>query len=202
MFTFKKKTLRSESGIFYLDDGIVIDFKPSEDNPIIEEKIVEPNAYYGYVVKKSINHLIVPNGVKGFVDDFFRGITIQERFELPDGLLYIGNSYHDNNSHGCVFAECVIPEVRIPETVTELGLFAFGSSQIGFLKIPSSIRQSRCLRQFKDSHITTLCLPKEWENLFYLDGKFLRRNFSTYDDCNRYLGWLVFDASIDNLVFE
>ena len=188
--------LESKSGTFYLDDdGIITDFKSSFFNPIIERKEKEPQAYYGYVVKKSIRHLIVPKGVKGFVDDFFRGIEVKEQFTLPEGLLYIGNN------HGCVFAECTLPEVRIPETVRELGFFAFGHSHIGYLKIPSSIK-SPYLRQFKDSCIETLCLPKEWKDYYYLEGTNLRYKSASGDNWQDYWGYMGFDCCVKKLIFE
>ena len=138
MFIFKKRILESESGLFYLDkEGMLTDFKPSETNPIIKEKIEEPFAYNGYITKESISHLIIPKGVRGFADDFFRGITVTCRFELPEGLLFIGNSFHDNSSHGCVFSHCTLPDVRLPDSLKELGLFAFGCSVINYLQIPS-----------------------------------------------------------------
>ena len=176
MFIFKKRILESESGLFYLDkEGMLTDFKPSETNPIIKEKIEEPFAYNGYITKESISHLIIPKGVRGFADDFFRGITVTCRFELPEGLLFIGNSFHDNSSHGCVFSHCTLPDVRLPDSLKELGLFAFG--------------------------IKTLCLPKRWRDNFYLDDHSLIKK-SLSDGWQKFWGYLVFDAEIDHLVFE
>ena len=200
MFGFKRRRIESVSGVFYLNDGIVTDFTPSSDNPFIEDIIEEPQAYNGYVTKKSIRHLIVPNGVRGFIDDFFRDMTITERLELPDGLLYIGNSYHDNDSHGCVFAKFSIPAVNIPDTVIEIGEFAWGGSQIGLLKIPVSIHpQTRYLRQFKGTHIQTLCLPKEWKEYFCLEGTRIKRRSTSWAHSKQF-EWLCLDA-VDALVF-
>lgn len=201
MFIFKKRILESESGLFYLDkEGMLTDFKPSETNPIIKEKIEEPFAYNGYITKESISHLIIPKGVRGFADDFFRGITVTCRFELPEGLLFIGNSFHDNSSHGCVFSHCTLPDVRLPDSLKELGVFAFGCSVINYLQIPSTIC-SPYGRQFKDSHIKTLCLPKRWRDNFYLDDHSLIKK-SLSDGWQKFWGYLVFDAEIDHLVFE
>lgn len=202
MFGFKRNRIESESGVFYLQDGIVTDFRPSGNNPFTEEIFEEPQANHGHITKKSIRHLIVPKGVRGFADDFFRGITITERFELPDGLLYLGNSYHDKLSHGCVFAKTTIPAVNIPETVTEIGEFAWGGSQIGILRIPASIHsQTQYLRQFKDATIQTLCLPEEWEEHFYLEGTQVREKFSYEGQCSNQFGWLGLDATVYTLVF-
>lgn len=202
MFGFVRKKIENESGVFYLNDGVVSDFKPSVYNPFTEEIIEEPQTYHGHTTKTAIKHLIVPKGVRGFADDFFRDVTITERFELPDGLLYIGNGYHDNGSHGCVFSHCSIPAVNIPETVIEIGEFAWGGSQIGLLKIPASIHpQKQYLRQFKDTHIQTLCLPKEWAEYFYIEGTCVKQRFSPSSQHSEQFGWLGLDATIDTLVF-
>lgn len=163
--TQKDFAITSDSGTFYVDDGgIVLRFEPSEDNPIKEEKADEPQAYYGFVVKKSIKHLIVPKGVKGFVSDFMRGVRVTERFELPEGLERIGkNSFDIDTEESCVFANCILPSVVIPQSVQEIGNFAFGHSHIESLQLPESL-QSPYSRQFKDSYIGTLRLPKEWRD--------------------------------------
>ena len=54
-----------------------------------------------------------------------------------------------------VLSHCELPQVIIPESVKELGIFAFGSSRIDYLRIPLGIK-SPYLRQFKDSQIGTL----------------------------------------------
>lgn len=187
------RCLRSESGTFYVDDeGIVLCFEPSEDNPITEEKVDEPQAYDGFIVKKSIKHLIVPEGVKGFVSDFMRGIRVLERFSLPDELLNIGNNTHGvvaKDAH-CVFAECILPTVVVPESVKELGLFAFGHTRIECLQLPASLH-SPYGRQFKDSFIGILRLPKEWKNGVSLDkyGCLHLTGWWFNDDKYGYLRW-------------
>lgn len=204
MLFFKKIILESDSGLFYIDkDGMLASFQPSVNNPIIEEKIDEPGAYYGYVIKKSIQHLIIPKGVRGFSDDMFRDITVRERLELPDGLESIGNTNLDSMFHGCVLSHCELPEVIIPESVKELGIFAFGSSRIDYLRIPLGIK-SPYLRQFKDSQIGTLCLPNKWKESFSLEGTHLMKKGIEYLFGSSWYethGYLVFDATIDNLEF-
>ena len=58
--------------------------------------------------------------------------------------------------------------MSIPNSVKEIGNFAFGHSRIEILQLPSTLH-SPYVRQFKDSYIETLFLPKEWENIAYLD---------------------------------
>ena len=160
----EKGVLKSESGNFYIDQvGIVLRFDPSVDNSFIEEES-EKNANYTFTTNKSIRTFVVPKGVKGFVSDFMRNVHIIERFELPEGLLSIGNNTHDlgNIDAHCVFADCILPEVVIPDSVKEVGSFAFGHSYIDSLQLPESLR-SPYGRQFKDSYIGTLKLPKVWK---------------------------------------
>lgn len=157
------KVLKSESGMFFVDDkGIVQRFEPAVDNPFIEEDTeIETNTPTGY---KSIRTFIVPAGVKGFMSDFMRATRIVERYELPEGLISIGNhSFDVEKECHCVFANCILPEVVIPQSVKEIGNFAFGHSQIDMLQLPATLC-SPYGRQFKDSHIGTLRLPKEWKD--------------------------------------
>lgn len=168
-FKFIPKYIDSSSGRFLVDNnGIALSFEPSEDNEYIIEE-TELNTYNQHHPNKSIKTLIVPKGVKGFDSDFMRGVRVIEKFELPDGLLSIGNNSFDfEHSQHCVFANCILPSVTIPNSVKEIGNFAFGHSHIEALQIPSSLR-SPYGRQFKDSYIGTLVLPKEWENIAYFN---------------------------------
>ena len=83
MFTsfFKKNILESESGLFCIDkDGMLTEFRPSEDNPIIVTKKEKPFALNGYIEERSIRHLIIPKGVKGFADDVIRYLKVKELY--------------------------------------------------------------------------------------------------------------------------
>ena len=168
-FKFIPKYIESSSGRFLVDNnGIALSFEPSKDNEYIIEE-TELNTYNQHHPNKSIKTLIVPKGVKGFASEFMRGVRVIEKFELPDGLLSIGdNSFDFEHSQHCVFANCILPSVTIPNSVKEIGVFAFGYSHIEALQLPSSLR-SPYGRQFKDSYIGTLVLPKEWENIAYFN---------------------------------
>ena len=190
MFGFKRNTLETKSGLFYLYDGIVLDFKPAVDNPFMEEKVDEPYAFDGYVIKKSIKHLLVPKGVKGFASDFMRGVEVKEQFELPEGLLNIGDNSSDflNGAH-CVFANCTLPVVVIPDSVKELGNYAFGSTRIECLQLSESLH-SPYARQFKDSYIATLKLPFAWKSGVSLKDGSLQLTGRWFDHKNYgYLRW-------------
>ena len=168
-FKFIPKYIDSSSGRFLVDNnGIALSFEPSEDNEYIIED-TELNTYNQHHPNKSIKTLIVPKGVKGFASEFMREVRVIEKFELPDGLLSIGNNSFDfEHSQHCVFANCILPSVTIPNSVKEIGNFAFGHSHIEALQLPSSLR-SPYGRQFRDSYIGTLVLPKEWENIAYFN---------------------------------
>ena len=171
-FSFLKpftKYIESSSGRFLVDNnGIALSFEPSEDNEYIIEE-TELNTYNQHHPNKSIKTLIVPKGVKGFASEFMREVRVIEKFELPDGLLSIGNNSFDfEHRQHCVFADCILPSVIIPDSVKEIGTFAFGNTHIETLQIPSSLH-SPYGRQFKDSYIGTLILPREWKGIAFLD---------------------------------
>lgn len=196
-----EKLLNSESGTFYIDNhSIVQRFEPTAVNPFIEEKtVIEAN--FTFKTDKSIRTFIVPKGVKGFCSGFMRYTRVLERFELPDGLLNIGsNSFDYATECNCVFANCILPSVVIPESVTEIGLFTFGHSHIGNLQLSKTLH-SPYGRQFKDSHIGTLTLPKEWKEYVAL-GEYndLRLKGIWFDnDKYGYLRWP--SAYVENLEF-
>lgn len=97
--------------------------------------------------------------MKGFASDFMRGIQVVERFELPESLTSIGEN---------CFANCILPEVVVPRSLQVIGNFAFGHTHIETLQLPASLH-SPYGRQFKDSFIGTLILPKEWKDGVLLD---------------------------------
>ena len=177
----------SESGRFYIDkDGIVQRFEPTEDNPFVDDD----SDYTVTKVHKAIHTLIVPKGVKGFVSDFMRGVRVTERFELPEGLISIGNNSFDiGDGVHCVFADCILPTVIIPQSVKVVGNFAFGHTRIETLQLPASLH-SPYGRQFKDSHIETLRLPKAWKNMVSVDKDgFLKATDALYSEDFGYLRW-------------
>ena len=199
-FSFLKpftKYIESSSGRFLVDNnGIALSFEPSEDNEYIIEE-TELNAYNQHHPNKSIKTLIVPKGVKGFASEFMREVRVIEKFELPDGLLSIGNNSFDfEHSQHCVFANCILPSVTIPNSVKEIGVFAFGYSRIETLQLPSSLR-SPYGRQFKGSYIGTLVLPKEWENIAYFNER--NRLVIELDSVN--YGYLDLLTNVDKLMF-
>lgn len=169
MLSVLRREIKSESGTFYTDgNGIALRFEPSENNPFVEEE-TEYHDNYTYNTGKSIRTFVVPEGVKGFVSDFMRGVRVLERFELPEGLQRIANnSINIEEEVHCVFADCILPTVIIPQSVKEIGNFAFGHTHIESLQLPASLH-SPYGRQFKDSYIGTLKLPKEWKSDVSLD---------------------------------
>ena len=169
-FKFIPKYIESSSGRFLVDNnGIALSFEPSKDNEYIIDDIEFEKNPYANMISRTIRTFIVPEGVKGFVSEFMRDTRVIEKFKLPNSLLSIGNNSFDiGNEIYCVFANCILPSVTIPDSVKEIGNFAFGNSRIETLQLPSSLR-SPYGRQFKDSYIGTLVLPKEWENIAYFN---------------------------------
>ena len=192
------KYVESQSGKFFInDDGIVLSFEPSKENAFIIED-TEVKEIYEYRTTRSIRTFIVPDGVKGFVSEFMRDTRVIEKFELPNSLLSIGNNSFEIGSRiTCVFADCILPSVIIPKSVKEIGTFAFGHSWIETLQLPASLH-SPYGRQFKDSHIGNLVLPKEWENIASLNEHNSLEIRWTNEDLG-YLGWP--STTVEKLIF-
>lgn len=196
-FKFMPKYIESSSGRFLVDNnGIALSFEPSEDNEYIIEE-TELNTYNQHHPNKSIKTLIVPKGVKGFASEFMRGVRVIEKLEFPDGLLSIGNNSFDfEHSQHCVFANCILPSVTIPDSVKEIGVLAFAYTNFETLQFPSAIH-STYGRQFLNSNIGTLMLPKEWENITY----FNEHNRLVIELNSVNYGYLDLLTNVDKLMF-
>ena len=168
MVSAMSNCLTSESGRFYLDEfGIVQLFEPADGNPFDE--------FYDGLCSRHVDTLIVPRGVKGFCGDFMRSVHVRVKFELPQGLVEIGTADVGKveNWVGGVFADCILPSVIIPESVQEIGAFAFGHSRIGTLQLPL-MQHCPYARQFKDSHVSVLRLPSALRDLVRQESDHLR----------------------------
>ena len=76
--------------------------------------------------------------------------------DFPKSLRAIGTT----NVAGA-FCWAKLPHVELPETLEELGCYAFASSEMASVRIPKGLR-SIYNRQFKGSYIGTLYLPEEF----------------------------------------
>ena len=203
-FNRKKKVidtlncLTSESGRFYLDNsGIVQRFEPADGNMFDE--------FYDGLCTRHIDTLIVPCGAKGFCDQFMRSVRVRVKLELPQGLVEVGNDeeFLSGNDVGCVFADCTLPSVSIPESVQKIGRFAFGNSRIGILQLPL-IRHCPYARQFKGSRISVLRLPSVLRDFVHQESDNLRSHGILPGAVSHYDGLLhslAANAYIDQLEF-
>ncbi len=182
-------TLESESGLFLLDGrGFAYSFEPAASNPFVEET-GSVNSNYIIETSASIRTFIVPDGVKGFGNNFMRGSRIIGKIELPNSLVSLGTGFSNDNPCHCVFANCVLPTVKLPNSLHEIGIFAFGHTYIEELYIPKNLRSSYG-RQFKDSYIGTLYLPKAWEKDAHLNRNGdLKASFISFEGEWGYLCW-------------
>ena len=152
----------NESGRFTCSKtGKLMDYVPSADNilkPVLHERYTYHDAYYEPCVK----HLVIPEGVTSFKAEFFREGYVRDRIVFPSTLVSIGDDDFDDN--GCVFANTILPDVVIPESVKMIGIFAFGASQIKSVRFPRGFSfGDKYLRQFKGCHIGNLILPARME---------------------------------------
>lgn len=180
------KRLISESGIFLVNEcGVAESFEAAADNPFRDE-ITERDDNYSVRTYRTIRTFVVPEGIRGFASEFMRGVRVEERFVLPGGVLSVGNfSFESGVGQHSVFADCILPEVRIPPGVRMIGNYAFGCSHIESLTLPADLR-SPYGRQFKDSYIGRLLLPAEWKGRVRLEDGGLHSGLpSEYE----YLRW-------------
>lgn len=150
-------TFRSESGAFAHVGGIVFSFVPASDNVIpggIDAPGVRGDEIRHY--DNAVKTLIVPDGVKGFADGFLEEWAVTDSVVFPDSLESIGTL----DGEGCAFACCFLPEIVLPSSLKVIGTYAFGGSRIRRLVVDPANR-SKYARQFKDSAIDELLLPKE-----------------------------------------
>ena len=146
--------ITNETGAFTIDDnGVLKNYQSSAQNQVSE------NVW---------RCLDIPEGVRVIPADAFRRCRILERLTLPKSLRVIGTS------HGCAFANSKLPHVELPETLEELGIYAFGGSSMDSVRIPRGLR-SIYNRQFKEAAIGTLYLPVEF-----------RINDSPHGFCEKY----------------
>lgn len=139
--------LCNESGTFYVDKlGVLQDFCCSPENNADTCSACDTKKLYT---------LHIPEGVTVLKEEAFRGYTVLYKMTLPDSLLLMGTG------HGCVLANCRLPDVVIPGKLKFLGTFAFGHSGMRSLRIPKGLK-SEYARQFKHSGIGTLYLPEEF----------------------------------------
>ena len=146
---YSLSTLESESGQFLIDaDGFLVSFEPAEGNQPFSEDIKICSNYH-FETSTSIRSFVVPEGVKGV---YLHSCRVVDRVELPEGLISIRG-----------FDNCILPKVKLPNSLREIGDFAFGHSYIEELYIPEALKAPYG-RQFKESYIETLYLPKAWED--------------------------------------
>ena len=156
---------RSESGLFECDaEGKLLHFYPAIDNLLDETVLRQRYTFQDSYYKPCVHTLIIPEGVVSLVREFFRYGLVQDRISFPDTMKSIGDESDD-----CVFANSSLPEVIIPESVGIIGRFAFGNGSIKVLRISNMI-ELPYLRQFKETRIDIMYLPKQaesnWERTF------------------------------------
>ena len=133
--------ITNETGTFMIDDsGVLKNYQSTEDNQVAE---------------KVWCCLDIPEGVRVIPEDTFRWCHVQRRLTFPKSLRAI------STGNGCAFANSTLPHVELPETLEELGDFAFGHSSMRSVRIPKGLK-SEYGRQFKESSIGTLYLPEEF----------------------------------------
>lgn len=150
--------LRNESGTFYVDKlGVLQSFCCSPEN---NADTCSPQD------ARKLYTLHIPEGVTVLKEEAFRYYTVLYKMTLPDSLRLMGTG------HGCVLADCKLPDVVIPKTLEILGDFAFGHSSMRSLQLPENAAWEYA-RQFKEGEIGTLYISKKYRD--EADGSKLRQ---------------------------
>ncbi|MGM9550227.1 MAG: leucine-rich repeat protein [Faecousia sp.] len=142
--------LHNESGTFYVDKlGVLQDFCCSPEN----------NAdNCSYQDTKKLYTLHIPEGVTVLKEEAFRDYTILYKMTLPSSLRLMGTG------HGCVLADCKLPNVVMPKTLRILGDYAFGHSSLRSLRLPENAAWEYA-RQFKEGEIGTLYVSQKYRDV-------------------------------------
>ena len=141
--------LRNESGTFYVDKlGVLQDYCCSPENNADNCSLKDTTKLYT---------LHIPEGVTVLKEEAFRNYTVLYKMTLPDSLRLMGTG------HGCVLADCKLPNVVIPKTLRILGDFAFGHSSLRSLRLPENAAWDYA-RQFKEGEIGTLYLSQKYRD--------------------------------------
>ena len=141
--------LCNESGTFYVDRlGVLQSFCCSPEN---NADNCSPQD------TKKLYTLHIPEGVTVLKEEAFRYYTVLDKMTLPDSLQLMGTG------HGCVLADCKLPNVVIPKTLRILGDYAFGHSSLRSLRLPENATWEYA-RQFKEGEIGTLYLSRKYRD--------------------------------------
>lgn len=149
------RTITNSSGVFYVDGlGVLQSFCCSPEN---NADNCSPQD------TKKLYTLHIPEGVTVLEEEAFRYYTVLDELTLPDSLRQV---------HGCVLANCRLPDVVIPKTLETLGAFAFGHSSLRSLRLPENAAWEYA-RQFKESSIGILYISRKYRD--EANGSKLRR---------------------------
>ena len=144
------KELKNKSGSFWVDDaGVLLRFDCAYGNEVGAASSDSP--------VRQIYELHIPEGVTVLQEDAFREYDILWDLTLPDSLEVLGTG------HGCAFSGSRLPEVRIPETLKTLGIYAFGSSCIHDLYLPEKMPWPYA-RHFKSACIGALHISRRYQD--------------------------------------
>lgn len=169
--------ITNKTGTFTIDDnGVLTKYQSTMDNQVQE------NVW---------RCLDIPEGVRVVPEWAFRDCEILERLTFPKSLRMI------STGGAGAFSWSKLPHVELPETLEELGDFAFGYSSMRSVRIPRGLG-SIYNRQFKEAIIGTLYLPEEFRS----SGPYFRF-CEKYEERHGYIrSMLVNNVEIGEVIFE
>ncbi len=122
---------------------------------------------------KSLSRLAFPETLESIYENAFTGCTSLEEIDLSRSNIHtIGNgafkSIADEAKYSCPVNDVKIKKVRLPETLTFLGAFAFRYKKIEYLEICEGRRRFSTMA-FDDTHIEKVEIYKKDNGTPFLD---------------------------------
>lgn len=122
---------------------------------------------------KSLSRLTFPETLKGIYENAFAGCASLEEIDLSESNIYIiGNSafrsIDDEETYFCPASDVKIKKVRLPETLTSLGAFAFKNKEIEYLEICEGTQKFSSIA-FNDAYIEKAKIYKRGSGTPFLD---------------------------------
>ena len=111
----------------------------------------------------------------------FAGCTTLKTVVVPQGVTIVpAYAFNGRVKDGCPTAS--ITSVSLPDTLTEIGMYAFGETGISSIVLPDSITAMRS-RAFSGTQLTSVRMPVGWTEIYSYDNDELSDYRSPFEGC-------------------
>lgn len=161
---------------------------------------------------KNVKNLVIPEGVTRIADQAFYNLPHITSVELPEGLIYIGQS---------AFYRASITSIELPSTVEDIANYAFRKTKLTSVVIPASVLRLKFLMFGECDNLTSIVIMNPspiisnfaffqkgaenkviYRNVAYESMAELEQNRWCHPDDNTtgYTGSTVWGAGFDNRI--